>query len=500
MLKNLYCRIGLGALFSALFLAVDCRAAITIKSLDETIQISLPDGWKEEAVPPGTSEALEIIAFNERLNARLFVTVEEAGDTVISLDDYMGATLNQLKNKYSDLTHTDPKSIRINGKDAIRCEYKATENGVKIGCVMTVLKVDTHFELVDGATAVESFPRLRSALGTYAEKVKDVTAVAGAEVVVKGKDGSVQLTLPANWKQEPLPVNSSPYLQLYAQNWKLNCGVMLLSQVRADTTETLPENLQSILESFTKEYPGFTHTVPEPAKVAGHDALRCEGKITVNGEEQSYLFTSVQTETSYHQIYAFSSDLKFARLKPSLIKLISTIKELKAPAANDLAAVGGGKGIPFKGKDGTLKINLPRTWKPMEITGGGGDIQLALSNTQQDTQLFLISDNRDQLKLSLKKYTARVIEELNHTTGLDNPTNTDPESLQINGQDAMRFEFHAVDAGIKMAYLVTIIQSDKTFNQLQFRCTESRFTKSKAGWEKLAEGLKEVKAGDDDDQ
>jgi hypothetical protein len=497
MFKSLPCRIGLCALILSVVFAPRSRAAITLKSLDETIEISLPDGWKEQPIPAGTSEALEIFAINERLGSEVLVTVDEAGDAVIALDDYMSLVLANLTKKYPDLVHKDPKTTRINGKDALRCEYTATEEGHKIGCVLTVVKVGTQFRMVTGLTAVENFTRLKSALGTYAEKVSDIPVPKGSDVVLKGKDGGVQFTFPMNWKQEPLPQNADAEMQLYALNWKLKSGLYVVSVARADTTETITENMQAILEGFTKQYPGFTHTVPEPVKVGGHDGLRCEGQISANGESASYIFTSVQTDTSYHQVYAFAPQEKFARLKPSLIKAVATIKELKAVAPVDEVALG--KGTPFKGKDGTLKMTLPHTWKAMEIKGGSGDIQLALQNPGQDAQLYLISQNREKVTPSLDKYTKEVIEGLNHSPEFSSPSNTDPEKIQVNGQDATRFEFHAVSPnGTRVAYLVTIVQAKKAYNRVQFSTSESKFKRFKDGWEKLTDGLKEVKPGDDD--
>jgi hypothetical protein len=479
----------------SLVIAACSNAAITLKSLDESLQISLPDGWRELPIPPGTSEALEIVAVNDRLGSEVLVTVEEAGDANIAIDDYMSLVLTNLTKRYPDLTHAEPKTVRVNGKDGIRCEYKATEDGHKIGCVLTVVKVGTQFQMVTGLTAIENFMRLRSALGTYAEKVSQVPVPKGSEVVLKGKDGGVQFTFPMNWKQEPLPANSSADMQLFALNWKLNCGLEVESEARADTTETLTENMQSILEEFNKEYPGFTHTVPEPLKVAGHEALRCEGQITAQGEPLSYIFTSVQTDTSFHQVYAFAPHEKFARLKPALIKAVATIKELKVVAPSDEVAIG--KGTSFKGKDGTLKIELPHTWKPMEITGGSGDIQLALQNQGQDSSLFVITEDRQKMKASLDKYTNEVIESLNHAPQFSSPSHTDPEKLQVNGQDATRFEFRAVERGTKVAYEVTIVQWKKTFNQIQFRTSESKFKRYKTAWDKYVDTLKEAKPGDE---
>jgi hypothetical protein len=488
--------VGLSALMSVLVFTGFSDAAITLKSLDETIQISLPTGWQEEPVPPNTAEALEIIAINQKLDSEVFVTVEESGDAVIAMDDYLTLVLANLTKKFPDLTHGDFKTTRIHGKDALRCEYKATENGTKVGCVLTVTKIGTQFVMVTGLTSVENFTRLRSALGTYAEKVTQVPVPKGSDVVLKGKDGGVQFTFPMNWKQEPLPANAGPDMQLYALNWKLKSGLYVVSEVRADTTETLTENMQSILEDFTKQYPGFTHTVPEPVKVAGHDGLRCEGQISANGESASYILTSVQTDTSYHQVYAFAPQDKFARLKPSLIKAVATIKELKVVApADDVAAA---KGTVFKGKDGTLKISLPHTWKPMEIQGGGGEIQLALQNLPQDAQLILFCDSREKANATLDAYTDQVIDSMNRDSEFSSPSHTDPEKIQINGQDATRFEFHAVVKGERTAFLVTIIQSKKTFNRLQLGTSESKLKRYKTGWEKLAAGLTEVKPGDDD--
>jgi hypothetical protein len=285
-------------------------------------------------------------------------------------------------------------------------------------------------------------------------------------------------------------------MQLYALNWKLNCGLMVASEARADTTETLTENMQSILEDFNRENPGFTHTVPEPIKVAGHDGLRCEGQISVRGESLSYIFTSVQTDTSYHQVYAFAPQEKFARLKPALVKAVATIKELKVVTPVDEVAIG--KGTPFKGKDGTLKINLPHSWKAMEIKGGSGDIQLALQNPGQNAQLYVISESRAKANADLAKYTDQVIEGFSHSPEFSDPSHTDPEKIQVNGQDAMRFEFHAVSNGTRVAYLMTVIQAKKNFNRVQFSTSESKFKRYKDGWEKLTDGLKDAKPGDDD--
>jgi hypothetical protein len=478
-------------------------AETTFKSSDSTLQIKMPDGWKQGGMPPGSPESLKIILGNEKLDALVTVEVDDT-DTFSTLDACIKAKLDAYKTKFGDLTHTDPKSLKIGGKDALRCECKSTQNGVKVASVVTVIKAGTQFQTTIGSTAIEYFPRLKGALARASETVTDLTPPAGPDLVVKGKDGLVQLTLSGNWKEEPRPQEAGASFQLLAHEWKQDIYVQVVSQARADTTQSLKENLQALLDELTKTYPGTTHTDPQAIKVAGFDGLQCEAELAVTHGKIASLITALQTPTQYLLVHAYCPQPKYTHLKPAMLKATNSIKELAA--SNAVVADSGfvGRPVVLKGKDGTVQMTVPRQWKTEKAPPeSDNSVQISAANAQDGDELLLLVQPRaktpgDKTPMDLKTYTNRTLEEFNHSPNITGISHTDPAAVQIDGHDAMQFEFHFTSDGVKTAYLIASIQTDKNFIRLQCWTTESRFQKLKTAFTDLASAIKEVKPGDDD--
>ncbi len=483
------------------------HATVTIKGKNETVQIKLPDGWKESGPPPNLPPSTELCAAQPRIGAFLIVNVDEATDDTPTLDDYLKASLKEMTKTYGDLVATKPVTGKINKQETMRCEARYTFEGTKVGAVVSVVKVDTHYERVTILTGVDQFNRVKSALANLANDLSDITVPVGPDVTFKGKDSLFQLTFTGDWKQQPLPLDA-PSRQLIARSFKQNMEMEVFSIVKADTTETLQHLFDASVDELSKQMTDATKTDPEKIKLAGFDALRCEATGSfkdakgADSPKITFLITVLSTPTQLVIIDESSPQKDYPRLKAALLKPLNTFKELTVTAKANPDADGDepilGKLTPIRNKDGTIQIGLPHGWKSTPPPPDADkSLQITASSPQDGTEVMVVVEDRKTI--TLQQYTDGTLKAFGADPGVTDLTHTDPKIIKINGKDAAQFEIHCTANGTKLAYLVTIAQTNKSYLRTQFYSTESKFTKMKPIFLQLAPGVKQGAVDDNSD-
>ena len=179
--------VGLAALVAC---ALPAHADTTIKSDDASVEITVPNGWRQ-AKP--LSPAIQIQATNGR--AAILVRVASKEDFKDLKSFAQVASARVMKN----VTDAEPKfeDVQVNGKSAIRVSATGTQsNGVRRGYIMTFIDTDGKFVEVVGISNASGFQAEQQSMSDMAGRVK-VLEAAGA--------GSTTQTLAA-----PSPAGNAP--------------------------------------------------------------------------------------------------------------------------------------------------------------------------------------------------------------------------------------------------------------------------------------------------
>ncbi len=156
-----------------LTLALPAYADTTIKSDDASVELTVPNGWRQTktAVP-----AIKIQATDGRAAVLVRVASKEDYKDLKSFAEHASSRFTK------NLTDAEPKfeDVQINGKPAIRVSAEGTQsNGVRRGFVMTFIDTDGMFVEVVGIANASVFRTEQQAITDMASRIK-ILAVAGA--------------------------------------------------------------------------------------------------------------------------------------------------------------------------------------------------------------------------------------------------------------------------------------------------------------------------------
>lgn len=162
--------------FAAILASVSlpARADSTIKSEDSSVEITVPNGWRQTKA---ANPKIQI----EATNGRAVIVVRVASkEDYKDLKSFATVGSSRFLKRFVD---ADPKTedIQVNGNPAIRISAQGTQdNGQRRGCVLTFIDAGPSFLEVMGIANASSFATEQQIMGDLAGKVK-VLAAAGAQ-------------------------------------------------------------------------------------------------------------------------------------------------------------------------------------------------------------------------------------------------------------------------------------------------------------------------------
>jgi hypothetical protein len=153
--------------------AAPARADTTIKSDDSSVEITVPNGWRQTKP---ASPKIQI----EATNGRAVVVVRVAAkEDFKDLKSFAAVGSARFIKRFVD---AEPKTedVQVNGNPAIRISAEGTQdNGQRRGCVLTFIDAGGTFVEVMGIANASAFATERQTMADLAGRVK-LSAVAGA--------------------------------------------------------------------------------------------------------------------------------------------------------------------------------------------------------------------------------------------------------------------------------------------------------------------------------
>jgi hypothetical protein len=161
------------ALAAFVALAAPARADTTIKSDDSSVEITVPNGWRQtKAATP----KVQIQATNGRAVVVVRVAAKE---DFKDLKSFAAVGSARFIKRFVD---AEPKTedVQVNGNPAIRISAEGTQdNGQRRGCVLTFIDAGGKFIEVMGIANASAFATEQQAMADLAGHVK-LLASAGA--------------------------------------------------------------------------------------------------------------------------------------------------------------------------------------------------------------------------------------------------------------------------------------------------------------------------------
>ncbi|MFS0556760.1 RDD family protein [Brevibacillus sp. 179-C9.3 HS] len=145
----------------------------------------------------------------------------------------------------------------------------------------------------------------------------------------------------------------------------------------------------------------------------------------------------------------------------------------------------------FYSKDKKLQIAAPSDWgKDSSLHDEAG---LAISNRYKEKYLLVLSDSKQELDSSftLQDYTDSIA--ANILVAAEDVSVDKPNLTVVDNQVAVQFNAKGEIDGIKVAYIVTLVETPTHFHQIMAWTEERRFDSLKQELQKVSSSFREVK-------
>jgi len=139
-------------------------------------------------------------------------------------------------------------------------------------------------------------------------------------------------------------------------------------------------------------------------------------------------------------------------------------------------------------RDGRIKLQVPDGYA--ERTPPKAVISLEAVNEAESSTILVISESQTQFD-SLQAY-GEIVRQMMIDKLKDAQVDAG-QKLQVSGNPAIRYEITGISSGgLRMAFLLTIIQTDTRFTQVIGSCIRSAFSDRKQEFENITATMKEV--------
>jgi hypothetical protein len=316
--------------FLAVAVLVGLADAEVIKAPTAPVEITVPAEWTSSPLADGDDAAIKLMILDKDQSHGVIILYEPGAAMDLTLAEYGKMVITQMAGRHTEATYTDFKPVKVDGHDALRCELKGVRENIKLAYVVTVVKAEKSYDQVLAFSTQSQFADSKATLTKISDSFKvhamPPAAKDAPQVVVAGKNGNIEMHLPAGWAKSD-PGNSDA--QLLAVNDRTGCYVQVISEDRRDLTFTLKEYADKAADGMLHRGTDGSKTSWKSVKINGNDAVQCDLHLTTEHVKLTYLVTIIQTPDNFHQVLAWTLASAFEKLKPELAPLANGLKEIK---------------------------------------------------------------------------------------------------------------------------------------------------------------------------
>ena len=164
-------------LFSfAAAVAADNDETKAVQSKDKCIQVTLPKGWKSTAITEPLPDAQEhCIAATSPDGDRLIVmTVPKLDFNSLKEVAEIYIAASKEAPRFEDKVVTEPRTVKVNGQDALQFSFQGTVDKVRIAAISTFIESPTRWNHIRVYTDQSRVDKLRDQIDAINKSFKEL--------------------------------------------------------------------------------------------------------------------------------------------------------------------------------------------------------------------------------------------------------------------------------------------------------------------------------------
>lgn len=316
----------------------------------------------------------------------------------------------------------------------------------------------------------------------------------GSGKVFTSSDGQVQFTLDKGWTEDPA-IQKQAVLGVSQRKKEKYAMVNIVPKSSMADNATLEDFKAVVMTNLNAALTNPKESNNETIQVDSTEARLFE----ISGEAQKvklhYLMALVDKGGAFYQVSTWSSQSKFSAVKEDLLKAIQSFKVVKevpldsVPSSPDSDKDAGT--TTLKSDDKTLEITVP-SYMTTELELSA-EAEIQASRAAQEDYLIVLHERKDTFEDGFTMEDFHTAINDNMTNTLANPVQTEPKQIKVNGQPAIQYEVTGEVDKVKVAYLVTLVETDEHYTQVLFWTLQNRMDEKRDMFLEAASTFKVVK-------
>jgi len=310
-----------------------------------------------------------------------------------------------------------------------------------------------------------------------------------APKVVVAKNGSAQMTVPGNWKEDP-ELNDEADVQASRRLSELYA--MVLSEPRGPLGDANVDEVSELtryrqLSSFT----GGTEKGPERRIIHGHPAVQYELRgAGENGLRIVMLHTLIETPANFLQVLAWTTEDRWEKHRASLQKIVDSVRVPgEAPGPGTAAqAADEPKTREVVAEDGSIRLTVPGRWKELEELNDSAVLQVGRRVMSRFT-IVLVDERAELPGTTLEEVSKSGRESL--MSGLTDAKETGPERRTIGTYPALQYQLEGSASDQNVVMLHTTFETPTRYVQVIAWTVKERWERDKAMLQAVVDSARE---------
>ncbi|MBP1989937.1 PsbP-related protein [Paenibacillus eucommiae] len=300
-------------------------------------------------------------------------------------------------------------------------------------------------------------------------------------------DGNFEITVPKEWKDDAA---LKQLAKISASNRGKEQYIMINEVSKNDYSDG------AALEDFKNTFISGTAVSLKNYKEDEVSEITIDAvpatQLIFSGEAENikvkYIVALLEKGNSFYQLVTWSTESKFEANLSTFEQVLHTFKVLKETSAEETAGTTAPSAAPsansnepkvMKSKDGKLELTVLGDWKEANLNE---EADLQGAKLSSEDYFIIMKEEKDLFADDMKLAEYNKIIADNMSAGLQNATVSEPVSLEVNGQPALQSEITGEVDKIKIAYLLTTVQSSKHFSQVLFWTQQKLMAEKKQGY------------------
>lgn len=140
-------------------------------------------------------------------------------------------------------------------------------------------------------------------------------------------------------------------------------------------------------------------------------------------------------------------------------------------------------------EEGSLSLSVPKEWAELQLSPVA---TIQAGKLESEDYAMVVSEPKDTFSgdFTLKEYYERVTENMKGT--IQNGTFGEPKEVTVNGRQGIQFELQGEIEKIKIAYVITLVETSNSFNQVLFWTLQNRMDEKRATYLESIDTFKEI--------